>query len=30
MQVSLLGPSASTADTGENTLGDTVLEDTTL
>ena len=30
MQVSLLGPSASTADTGEDTLGDTVLEDTTL
>lgn len=30
MQVELLGPSASTADTGENTLGDTVLEDTTL
>ena len=30
MQVELLGPSASTADTGEDTLGDTVLEDTTL
>ena len=30
MQVSLLGPSASTADTGEDTLSDTVLEDTTL
>ena len=30
MQVDLLGPSASTADTGEDTLGDTVLEDTTL
>lgn len=30
MQVSLLGPSASTTDTGEDTLGDTVLEDTTL
>lgn len=26
MQVSLLGPSASTADTGEDTLGDTTLE----
>ena len=25
MQVELLGPSASTADTGEDTLGDTVL-----
>ena len=30
MQVELLGPSASTADTGEDTLGDTVLDDTTL
>ena len=30
MQVELLGPSASTADTGEDTLGDAVLEDTTL
>ena len=30
MQVELLGPSASTADTGADTLGDTVLEDTTL
>lgn len=30
MQVELLGPSASTADTGEDTLGDTVLEDVTL
>ena len=30
MQVELLGPSASTADTGEDTLGDTVLEDTPL
>ena len=30
MQVELLGPSASTADTGEDTLGDTDLEDTTL
>lgn len=30
MQVTLLGPSASTADTGEDTLGDTVLDDTTL
>lgn len=30
MQVELLGPSAPTADTGEDTLGDTVLEDTTL
>ena len=30
MQVELLGPSASTADTGEDTPGDAVLEDTTL
>ena len=30
MQVELLGPSASTADTGEDTLGDTTLGDTTL
>lgn len=30
MQVELLGPSASTTDTGEDTLGDTVLDDTTL
>ena len=30
MQVGLLGPSASIADTGEDTLGDTVLDDTTL
>lgn len=30
MQVELLGPSASTTDTGEDTLGDTTLGDTTL
>lgn len=30
MHVGLLGPSASIADTGEDTLGDTVLDDTTL
>lgn len=30
MQVELLGPSASTTDIGEDTLGDTVLDDTTL
>lgn len=30
MQVELLGPSASTADTGEDTLGDAALDDTIL